>query len=132
MQCENIKEVELKKHVAKYLSVAGWNIVSDLDLAISIAVSSKDYQTAVGVKTADFVLFPYGNNSFKICGEYQSQGRNILVNYYFVIVDGMSLNDIKIRVCSLARTLDSIISESYARRLFLRYGHQHSLSLFIE
>lgn len=120
---DNNPQFKLKKQIAVFLISDHWNCVSDLDLAISIAISTKDYQTAVGIKTVHMALLPSSDNSFKICGEYQSQGTNILVNYYFEITNDMSLNDIKVGVRSLARTFDSVISESYARRLFLRESY---------
>lgn len=58
----------LKRQLAALLANAGCKTPCEFDIAYTIAVSSKDYDTEVGVKTAQISLIPTSEGDFKAVG----------------------------------------------------------------
>ena len=114
---EKISESVLKKCVLENVSTAGWIAVDDLSFEHTTAVATKEYPTAVGLKTAIMYLYHRDNDSFKVITDYQSQGQNILETTWLEINKQLTFENIKRITEDYIYSVDKIISESYAARL---------------
>lgn len=96
----------------------------------STAFASKEYQTAVGPKVGLFYLFGCGSEEYwRLSGDYQSEGSNILSAHSVLIPQGASPEERAALVREFAANVDAIVAESYAARLYrlgVRPRNQHS------
>ncbi|EKF7416708.1 hypothetical protein EFK68_02975 [Pseudomonas aeruginosa] len=76
---------EMKKHIVQGLLEAGWSPVDDICMQCTTAVAKKDYNTAVGVKTAVAYFRESPGECCRLGGEYYSQGGNILCTTAFYV-----------------------------------------------
>lgn len=113
----NISKSVLKSCILKNALSSGWVTVDDLSFKHTTAVATKDYPSAVGVKTAIMYLNRYEDNGFKVTAHYQSEGQNILETTWLVLANQLTFETIKTVVEGYLRTVDKIISKSYAVRL---------------
>jgi len=108
--------IALKRSIADRLVADGWTSASEFDIECSCFLASKDYETAVGIKTATVSLEPR-SEGFQLVGNYQSQGRNILSTTWFTIPEGMSAEAISSGASAFVTQVDAEVDQSYARRL---------------
>jgi hypothetical protein len=76
---------EMRKHVLQGLLEAGWSPVDDNPMRSSASVAKKDYDTAVGVKTAVAYFRESTGECCRLGGEYYSEGGNILCTTAFYV-----------------------------------------------
>lgn len=113
-------KLSIKKAIAECLTAQGWSRKGDTDLDYARFVVEKDYDTAVGKKTAVIALDPR-SEGFQLVGDYQSEGRNVLGTTWFTIPNGLSTEEICVGASKFAEKVDAEVDQSYARRLYLRY-----------
>ncbi|QUG93096.1 hypothetical protein GR140_30485 (plasmid) [Pseudomonas putida] len=75
---------EMKKHVLQGLEAAGWTAVDDKSL-LRPCIAKKDFETAVGVKTALAYVVDTPEACLRVGGEYTSEGCNVLSTTSFYI-----------------------------------------------
>jgi hypothetical protein len=112
--------LSIKKAIAEHLTAQGWTRRADTDLDYARFVVEKDYETAVGKKTAVIALEPR-SVGFQLVGEYQSEGRNILSTTWFTIPNDLSAEEICAGASTFASMVDAEVDQSYARRIYLRH-----------
>lgn len=112
--------VTIKQAIAAHLAADGWTRRADTDLDYVCFVAQKDYDTAVGKKTATIALEPR-SEGFQLVGNYDSQGRNILSTTWFTIGKDLSAEEIIVGAAQFAVKVDAEVDQSYARRIYLRY-----------
>lgn len=110
-------KIQIKSTIAAALSQAGWKVVPDLDKEISYGVATKDFDTAVGVKTAIAYVEPSGPNGLKLIGSYYSEGNNTLSTTWYTLGLDTSLEDIAAGAADYAAKVDAIVAKTYAMRL---------------
>lgn len=76
---------EMKKHILQGLLESGWKAVDDISMQCTTAVAKKDYDTAVGVKTAIAYFTDTPSECCRLGGEYTSKGANILSTTAFLV-----------------------------------------------
>lgn len=76
---------EMKKHILQGLLESGWKAVDDISMQCTTAVAKKDYETAVGVKTAIAYFSESPGECCRLSGEYYSEGGNILCTTSFYV-----------------------------------------------
>lgn len=109
----------LKKQLAVHLATAGWMTPCEFDMAYTIAVSSKDYETEVGVKTAQISLIPTSEGGFKAMGNYLSEGGNVLSTTWLTIGKSWTPEQVEKGAVDFAARVDREVDMSYARKLYL-------------
>lgn len=109
----------LKRQLAAFLAKAGWKTPCEFDIAYTIAVSSKDYDTEVGVKTAQISLIPTSEGDFKAVGLYLSEGGNVLSTTWLTIGKSWTSEQVEKGAVDFAARVDREVDMSYARKLFL-------------
>ena len=114
----------IKMTIADVLTAAGWSVGSDFDMAHTCFVAGKDYETAVGTKTATISLEPRSEGAVQVVGLYTSEGRNVLATTWFTIPAGTSNEVIVTGMASYIAKVDIEVDDSYARRLHIRYPKQ--------
>lgn len=108
-----------KKLLASYLLSSSWKTVGDFDMAYTIAIASKDYNTEVGVKTASISLVTTSEGDFKAEANYLSEGRNILSTTWLTISLSCPPEEVEKGAADFALLIDRKIDSSYARSLYL-------------
>lgn len=101
---------ELEKH--------GWTAASKTDIELTYILATKDYETAVGTRTASVGLVK--GSVIRLVSEYLSQGNNVLstTGWFDVPADagqGVYTKGIE----SFCAQADRDVDASYARRLHL-------------
>lgn len=96
--------------------------------ADGIAIATKEYKTAVGIKLAMAYLLPAGPDEYRLSGDYQSQGRNILERFSVYIPRKYTAVELENLVKEFAKDVDEVVAESYAYKLLHMDGHNNSLS----
>ncbi|HHK0379360.1 TPA: hypothetical protein ACQQJB_003533 [Pseudomonas aeruginosa] len=76
---------DMKKHILQGLLESGWRAVDDISMQCTTAVAKKDYDTAVGVKTAIAYFSESPGECCRLSGEYHSQGGNVLCTTSFYV-----------------------------------------------
>ena len=109
----------LKRQLAAFLANAGWKTPCEFDVAYTIAVASKDYDTEVGVKTAQISLIPTSEGDFKAVGNYQSEGGDVLSTTWLTIGKSWTPEQVEKGAVDFAARVDREVDMSYARKLFL-------------
>ncbi|MBM5458662.1 hypothetical protein H8F21_13915 [Pseudomonas sp. P66] len=109
-----------KARIAATLSTAGWTVASPRDMEVSCQIAQKDYQTAVGVKTATISLEPW-STSLMVVGNYQSEGRNALSTNSLMVNPEMADAGLAEAVAKYVAGVDKEVDGTYARRLHLNY-----------
>ncbi len=101
--------------LVKHGFVAG----EQFDIDLTYHCGRKDFETAVGIKTASVALECHGE-TLVLVGLYESQGRNILStsSWYCVPTDGTD-EDYAKGVATFCKRVELEINDSYARRLHL-------------
>ena len=94
----------------------GWTAADELSVKCGF-LATKDYETAVGIKTASIRAAPIGENDAFVSAEYQSEGRNILSAEVVRIAGGTDTLLACQVVAGFIKRIESIINESYAARL---------------
>lgn len=117
--CLNSNELEHKLQVGYFLTVQGWKLVSQTDLEISIALAKKDYQTAVGVKSATAFFYQTKEKDFYLKAEYESQGQNIFPTLRYVMKETTTVHEIESIVSQFVSEIDKAVSDSYAVRVMV-------------
>jgi hypothetical protein len=97
--------------IKSVLESRGFKIMP-LGRAGSLLTFSKEYDTAVGIKNADFYIDEI-ESRYRISARYVSEGRNIL--YFSFSFDEINEIDINKYISECEKT----INESYARKLYL-------------
>jgi hypothetical protein len=119
----DIKRIDsaIRLVIMQQLQLHGWAVGRDFDRHFTYAMGTKDYDTAVGVKTAQSYLYPADGDQWKLVAEYFSEGQNVLstTNFYFTVSTPM--NQIFEGVAGFVKQVDSKVSQSYAARLYLRF-----------
>lgn len=110
--------LDLKKAISVRLVGLGWDRYRDCDLEYTAGVAIKTYNTAVGQKEAVVCLYPYdGNRAFKLTGQYDSEGRNVLGTTWFVVSPDLTTEQLEEGVTEFAKKVEHYVGESYAMRL---------------
>lgn len=109
-----------KARIAKALAIAGWTLGSARDMDVCCLIARKDYETAVGEKTASLSLEPW-SCSLMLVGMYESEGRNILGADMLRVSEDMNDEALNAAVVQFVAKVEKEIDGSYARRLHLRY-----------
>lgn len=101
------------KFFQKHLQLHGWNIAN------GSAIATKDFQTAVGTKTAFayFYFFKLDPSNYRLSANYQSQGRNILSTSSQFIPVNSSEVEVESLIAKFSDEVNAIVSESYAYKL---------------
>lgn len=104
----------MKMAISEHLAKSGWTPVSN-----GTAIASKDYETAVGIKTAHVYLADFGptGTDYLLQGEYYSKGNNALEPHPFSIPKDADDGTIDRLAAAFASRADVVISETYAVRL---------------
>lgn len=76
---------EMKKHILQGLLESGWKAVDEISMQCTTAVAKKDYDTAVGVKTAIAFFSESPGECCRLSGEYYSEGGNVLCTTSFYV-----------------------------------------------
>lgn len=76
---------EMKKHILQGLLESGWYAVDDVAMECTTAVAKKDFETAVGVKTAIAYFTGSRAECCRLGGDYYSEGNNILSTTSFYV-----------------------------------------------
>lgn len=115
-----IDTVAIKQAIAAHLAAEGWTRTADTDKDYVCFVAQKDYETAVGIKTATIALEPR-SEGFQLVGNYQSEGNNVLSTTWFTIGSDLSAEEINAGAVQFAVKVDAKVDQSYARRIYLRH-----------
>lgn len=109
----------LRAAVTERLVVHGWTAVRP------VALARKSYETAVGEKEALVYLADYGPecDCVLISGDYQSEGRNALESHSVLLPRNADATQVQQLVAKFTQNADAVIAETYAARLFLKFGH---------
>lgn len=125
------RRIELAESVEQatmaYLVELGW---TQRDQFPSV---TKDYQTAVGLRTATVRLDDYGpkHDTLKLTGLYESEGHNVLSTTWAYIPLTASAELIRQMVDKFVAQAEAEIAKSYAVRLYaigVRPGKNHETS----
>ena len=88
----------------------------------------KQFQTAVGEKTAQAYCHPCSEGGYVLTGEYWSEGHNALSTVRF----GLPADADDQTICTVVAAFDALacayIDETYARGLFLRWPKQREIA----
>lgn len=98
----------------------GWLAASPKDQHLTTLLATRDFDTAVGPKTAYLYLIPAGAGCYKLAGEYLSEGRNILSTIGSSCLESSSDDALQFALCTVLSQVDKAVDQSYARRLLLR------------
>jgi len=108
---------EVQDAIEARLSEHGWRI----DQEWGPCIAYKDYATAVGDREA-FVKLTRRSDGMALRGCYLSEGRNVLATIWALFNADASVSDVPHIVDQFVVEADKEVDDSYARRLFLRYG----------
>lgn len=108
---------DFKQTVIDTLVNHGWTDVSPTTNNNPFYVGVKEYQTAVGVKTAFATFAPFFDCKGRLSGEYKSVGRNVLSCIAFNSDPVMTLEEVARGAKAFALEADIAISKSYAVKL---------------
>jgi hypothetical protein len=88
-----------------------------------VALASRFYPTAVGLKRADAYLCDFGSNapSALLQGDYRSEGRNVLESHFVCIPKAVDEATLSALVAQFVAAADAAVHASYAARL-LRFA----------
>lgn len=117
---DNDQFTVFKNVIIDTLVALGWIGPSDRDSNFYF-VATKDYETAVGTKTAIAYFAPFFECMGKLAGDYTSEGRNILSTTWFNTDANMTQADVAAGAKQFAADVDAAVSGSYAVRV-LRAG----------
>ena len=110
-----------KKVIADILATAGWVLGSEFDMAHTCLIARKDYDTAVGVRTASISLEPRSEGAMQVVGLYESEGGNALRTTWLTIPTGTTDDVIATGMAKYIVAVDKEVDGTYARGLHLRY-----------
>jgi hypothetical protein len=85
-------------------------------------MASKDFTTAVGVRTASVMVTRNHRNSLVIFGNYGNTQRNFLDVCDKYITEDAGIEDIRSAAVSFASEVDQRVDATYARKLYLNHG----------
>jgi hypothetical protein len=107
----------LKKQVAEQLAKQGWNLVDGISMENTATVATKDFETAVGTKTAIAYLMPSSESTGYLNADYQSEGRNVLSTVWHTIGHIYCQDDVVTASQAFTQQVNKIVGDSYAMRL---------------
>lgn len=107
---------DFKNVIIDTLVALGWTGPSDRDSNFYF-VATKDYETAVGTKTAIAYFAPFFECMGKLAGDYTSEGRNILSTTWFNTDPSMTEADVVAGAKQFAADVDAAVNDSYAVRI---------------
>lgn len=106
--------------IAAELQAQGYTLTQGPSLA------SKTFPTVVGPKTVTIWLYPPRTSSdprvWVLWGEYWSEGRNVMSGCEELIPDDADANTVRSTTQHLIQHGEAAILDSYAARLFRRFG----------
>lgn len=104
---------QIRSEIVARLVALGWEASS------GVALATKHYKTAVGVKQAFAYLADYGTNevSVLLTGDYQSQGNNALSTSSMSIAKHADTNTVNEKVALYAQNVDAVVAQTYAMKL---------------
>lgn len=105
-----------KNVIIDTLLALGWIGPGDRDSNFYF-VATKDYETAVGTKTAIAYFAPFFECLGKLSGEYTSEGRNILSTTWFNTNANLVETDVAAGAEQFAADVDAAVNNSYAARM---------------
>ncbi|AJY53198.1 hypothetical protein [Halomonas sp. KO116] len=108
-----------KTELSQLVTAYGWLPASPFDLRHTGILATKDYDTAVGPKTASLWLSPAGAGQFRLAGNYCSEGRNVLSTVSGYCWESSSHHDLQATLEKVLSQIDQNVDQSYARRLLL-------------
>lgn len=111
----------LRAAIAAQLAAAGWVLLKQ-----TTAIAMKTYPTAVGPKDAHAYLADFGpsERNYVLQGEYYSEGSNVLSAHGLLIPKDADLATASTLTERFAAGAEKAVLESYAARLYLRWGGQ--------
>ena len=110
----------LKMALSTLASGHGWLAASPKEQHLTTILATKDFDTAVGPKTAYLYLTPAGAGCYKLQGEYLSEGRNILATLESTCLESSSDDALQSALLTVLNQAEKMVDHSYARRLLLR------------
>lgn len=83
-------------------------------------IAQKEYQTAVGGKTATIALEPW-TTCLMLVSDYQSEGSNALSTTSLLVKSDMDDATLAASIGKYTASVDKVVDGTYARRLHLKY-----------
>lgn len=108
--------IATKSKLAALLAERGWDPLSGSGLAIA----TKPYQTAVGVKEAIAYLVPSNEGGCHFQASYASEGRNVLSTIragWKEMTYAEDAAELETRAAEFTAEVDAIVADTYAMRL---------------
>lgn len=111
--------LKTKARVAEVLGSLGFIPVDTVSIANTTTIATKQYQTIVGLKQATLYFTKYDSEiEFCLRGEYNSEGRNALLNTAKVINAYSTDNELLIAISEYVLRVDRVVRTTYAAKLF--------------
>ncbi|MAG64996.1 MAG: hypothetical protein CMK74_03875 [Pseudomonadales bacterium] len=108
----------LKAALIVELEKFGWTAASKDDIELTYILATKDYETAVGTRTASVGLI--NGSVIRLVSSYESRGNNVLsTTGWFDVPTDTSQEEYAKGIESFSSKADEEINASYARRLYL-------------
>lgn len=98
----------------------GWLPTSPKEQSLTGLLATREFDTAVGPKTAHFYLQYSGDGQFIFQGNYMSEGRNVLSAISGYCLESNSPAELDERLIAMLESIKVAIDQSYARRLLIR------------
>ena len=98
------------------LAELGWQLID------STVIAMRTFKTAAGMRDAHVYLSNGDGYNFSLRGQYSSVGNNILGARGVLIPINSPTDAIKNYATDFCVQADKAIEDSYARRLFVKYG----------
>jgi len=115
-----LEYITTKSRIAEHLCAAGWSVASPRDREVSCMIAQKEYQTAVGGKTATISLEPW-TTCLMLVSDYQSEGSNALSTNSLTVTSDMDDATLTAAIGKYLSNVDKLVDGTYARRLHLQF-----------
>lgn len=112
--------ITTKSRIAEHLGAAGWSVASPRDREVSCMIAQKEYQTAVGGKTATISLEPW-TTCLMLVSDYQSEGSNALSTNSLMVKSDIDDSTLAAAIGKYTASVDKAVDGTYARRLHLQF-----------
>jgi len=109
--------MEVKRSIADQLIAAGWSAVDALSMNHTAALAIRDYETAVGTKTAIAYATPSKEAVCILGGTYDSEGRSVLTTTTVLVTYVIDPDALAAGVTGFHQKVDAAASDTYAVRL---------------
>ena len=113
-----------KNALSSMASDHGWLPASPKDQSLTSILATREFDTAVGPKTATLHLRSAGAGCYQLSAVYFSEGRNVLASIVGHVPESSSDSDLRAVFERVSDMIESTVDASYARRLFLRWQPQ--------